>query len=171
MDIMLNHPDQLLDFLRRNGFGFADGGVVNTETFARIGEAGREVVLPLTRPARMVDLLGDSQVLNPVLAALGRISLPKSRTSAPISSIPFSPSSPRLSGGGSNVIIRRDDGPMTFGQAREIIALLESNGKGELKIEAPITINKDVDEEELIRKISRQLERKVEDILNKRRGR
>lgn len=167
MDIMLNHPDQLLEFLRRNGFGFADGGVVNSETFARIGEAGREVVLPLTRPARMADLLGDSQVLNPVLAALGRISLPRTRspitsTSSPISSI---------SGSGSNVVVRREDGPMTYGQAREIIALLESNGKTQLKIEAPITIHKDVDEAELLRTVSRQLERKVEDIMNKRRGR
>lgn len=166
-DILTNHPDQLLDFLRKNGFNFAEGGVVNTETFARIGEAGREVVLPLTRPARMVDLLGDSQVLNPVLAALGRISLPSPRS--PITNTPSSISS--ISGSGSNVVVRREDGPMTYGQAREIIALLEANGKGELKIEAPITINRDVDEAELIRTISRQLERKVEDIMNKRRGR
>lgn len=37
--------------------GFANGGILNSPTPAVIGEAGKEVVLPLTRPDRMIDLL------------------------------------------------------------------------------------------------------------------
>jgi hypothetical protein len=39
------------------GQAFADGGLVNGPTFAMIGEAGPELVLPLTRPDRMRELL------------------------------------------------------------------------------------------------------------------
>lgn len=58
---------------------FADGGVVNTATAGIFGEAGREAILPLTRPMRMADILSHPQVLPPVLAALDKISLPQSR--------------------------------------------------------------------------------------------
>jgi hypothetical protein len=35
---------------------FADGGIIDKDTIARIGESGREVVIPLTRARRAVDL-------------------------------------------------------------------------------------------------------------------
>lgn len=42
---------------------FADGGIVNRATAAIIGEAGPEVVLPLTRPARARELAAESGLL------------------------------------------------------------------------------------------------------------
>lgn len=174
LDILLNHPDRLLDFLRKLGLQLANGAIVNQATFATIGEAGREVVLPLTRPARLSELLSHNDVLHPVLAALGRISLPTpairragtnvitSSTLSPIKSITSG------LGVGSNVMIRRADGPMTYGQAEAIITLLEANGKTELRVEAPITVNSSVDEVLLSRKITRQVEQKVSEILNRR---
>lgn len=51
---------------------FADGGVVYGPTAALIGEAGPEVVIPLTRPQRAVDLVQQSGLLG-LLAAQGVI--------------------------------------------------------------------------------------------------
>lgn len=59
-----------------NQVQLAQGALVNGPTQALIGEAGREVVLPLTRPARLADLLSNRQVLPPILAALQKITLP-----------------------------------------------------------------------------------------------
>lgn len=56
--------------------GFAAGGVFAKETLGRFGEAGIEAILPLTRPARLQDILSHPSVLPPVLNALDRISLP-----------------------------------------------------------------------------------------------
>lgn len=168
-DILANHPDQLLAFLRELGLAFADGGVVQSETFARIGEAGREVVLPLTRPARLAELLGDSQVLHPVLAALGRISLPspKGKTGT-ITTAAHTPS-PRLNTGGTrtNVITRRGDGPATYDQIQDLIKAVNEN-RAEIRVEAPITVQAAGDEDLLIRKISKQVERNVLKNINKR---
>jgi TP901 family phage tail tape measure protein len=50
---------------------FAQGDVVDQPTFALFGEAGAEVVLPLTNPARMRQLLNDPRVSGRVRAALG----------------------------------------------------------------------------------------------------
>lgn len=49
----------------------ADGRFVDGPMFSLIGEAGAEVVLPLTRPDRMRDLLADPRVGPKVLAAFG----------------------------------------------------------------------------------------------------
>lgn len=83
-DQLLNAPGSdlraiLKQILRATGLsvpGLARGAIVNSETYARIGEAGREAVLPLTRPARLQELLSDHRVLNPVLASLQKITLP-----------------------------------------------------------------------------------------------
>lgn len=39
---------------------FAAGGIVNSETIARVGESGPEVVIPLTRPQRAAQLMDQS---------------------------------------------------------------------------------------------------------------
>jgi TP901 family phage tail tape measure protein len=49
----------------------AKGDVVDRPTLALFGEAGAEVVLPLTNPARMAQLLNDPRVRAQALAALG----------------------------------------------------------------------------------------------------
>lgn len=49
---------------------FADGGIVTGPTAALIGEAGKEVVIPLTRPARARQLAEQSGLME-VLAATG----------------------------------------------------------------------------------------------------
>jgi TP901 family phage tail tape measure protein len=49
----------------------ADGRITDGPMLSLIGEAGAEVVLPLTRPDRMRKLLSDSRVLPQVLSALG----------------------------------------------------------------------------------------------------
>lgn len=168
IDIITNHPEQLLDTLRNLGLQFADGAVVNSATFATIGEAGREVVLPLTRPARLEELLSNSQVLPPVLAALGRISLP-GRTGSSLSPSADSIIKPLSGSGGTNVVVRREDGPMTYAQAQSIIGLLKENGKATISVTAPITVESSTNEDELVRKISRRVERQVNEILDKRR--
>lgn len=56
---------------------FAQGAVIDKATPGIFGEAGREAILPLTRPMRMADIIGHPQVLPPVLAALDKISLPR----------------------------------------------------------------------------------------------
>lgn len=50
---------------------FADGGIVNSPTFGVVGEAGREVVIPLTKPARAAQLLQQSG-LDQMLGGNGR---------------------------------------------------------------------------------------------------
>lgn len=49
----------------------ADGGYFGGPDIRLIGEAGAEVVLPLTRPNRLRELLADPRVLTPIGAALG----------------------------------------------------------------------------------------------------
>lgn len=44
--------------------GFADGAVVNRPTFAMVGEAGPEVVVPLNNPGRARDLMEQSGLMN-----------------------------------------------------------------------------------------------------------
>lgn len=51
---------------------FADGGIVTRPTAALIGEAGTEVVIPLTRPQRAVELAEQSGLIN-LLAAQGAL--------------------------------------------------------------------------------------------------
>ncbi|MGW6458721.1 phage tail protein, partial [Streptomyces sp. NPDC055078] len=56
----------------RNLLPFANGGIVTQPTAALIGEAGKEVVLPLTRPARTVELAQKSGLLD-LLARRGAV--------------------------------------------------------------------------------------------------
>lgn len=49
--------------------GFADGGIVASPTVAMVGEAGPEVVVPLTRPARARQLVEQSGLLDVIGAA------------------------------------------------------------------------------------------------------
>jgi phage-related protein len=51
---------------------FANGGIVNGPTAALIGEAGREVVIPLTRPQRATELAQQSGLIE-LLAAQGAL--------------------------------------------------------------------------------------------------
>lgn len=62
---------------------FADGGIVNSPTAALIGEAGREVVIPLTRPARAAELAQQSGLID-LLAAQGVLSAPAAPAGSPI---------------------------------------------------------------------------------------
>lgn len=45
--------------------GFASGGLVTSPMFGLVGEAGPELILPLSRPARMMDLLEQAGLLRP----------------------------------------------------------------------------------------------------------
>lgn len=51
---------------------FANGGIVNGPTAALVGEAGREVIIPLTRPQRAVELVQQSGLMG-LLAAQGAL--------------------------------------------------------------------------------------------------
>jgi hypothetical protein len=55
--------------------GLANGGIVYGPTRALIGEAGREVVIPLTRPQRAAELAERSGLLN-LLARQGATARP-----------------------------------------------------------------------------------------------
>lgn len=48
----------------------ARGGIVDQFTFAQLGESGIEAVLPLTNPSRMVEIVNDARVLQPIVAAI-----------------------------------------------------------------------------------------------------
>lgn len=50
---------------------FAEGGYVDRPTSSMVGEAGPEVVLPLSRPKRMSALLSDPRVFGPLSDAMG----------------------------------------------------------------------------------------------------
>lgn len=51
---------------------FADGGIVHGPTPALVGEAGREVIIPLTRPQRAVELVQQSGLMG-LLASQGAL--------------------------------------------------------------------------------------------------
>lgn len=54
---------------RGQNLEFADGGIVHTATQALIGEAGPEVVIPLTKPARAAQLMAQSGLAGMLSAA------------------------------------------------------------------------------------------------------
>lgn len=58
---------------------FANGGIVYGPTPALVGEAGPEVIIPLTRPQRAVDLVQQSGLLG-LLASQGLIGAPSTST-------------------------------------------------------------------------------------------
>lgn len=172
MDILLNHPQDLIKFFQNLGMPLAEGGVVRQHTFAQIGERGKaEVVLPLTKPGRSMTLLAQSiplmhtalqKKIAPLFdsASLSPV-LPQSSVGTVSRSLP----SVRSSG---NPVISKKDGPATYGQIQELIALMKDY-KREVHVEAPITVTPTgVDEEMLIRKISKRLERQIHEILSRR---
>lgn len=65
----------------RNLLPFANGGIVNGPTAALIGEAGREVVIPLTRPARARQLAEQSGLLDVIGVGKPADSAPAGSTS------------------------------------------------------------------------------------------
>lgn len=137
---------------------FAAGGMVTQRTFAEIGEAGHEMVLPLTRPDRVWSLL--SQHLPRYPGALGA-------AQAALGGSPKGVSLPKLGSGGP--VVRRADGPPTYGQTEELIQLLKEY-RGEVRVEAPITISSSTNNEDLIaKKVSRKVMREVLDELRKHR--
>jgi phage-related protein len=52
-------------------FGFAEGGYITTPTLAVVGESGPEVVLPLSNPSRMAEILSSAGVGLPSIASGG----------------------------------------------------------------------------------------------------
>ena len=121
--------------------GFAEGGVISRETVARIGEAGREVVLPLTRVARMQDLLSNPEVLNPILAALPKISLPSNLTidaGNALSGATYG----RGAAGSANARIERenDEDRLVRKLSKAIADEWESRGLGKGEVNVPITV-------------------------------
>lgn len=67
-------PGKIGGALNHVGIGpvhLAVGGLVSSPTYALIGEAGPEVVLPLTNPTRMREILADSNVQSMLASALG----------------------------------------------------------------------------------------------------
>lgn len=60
---------------------FANGGIVNGPTAALIGEAGREVVIPLTRPQRAAELAQQSGLID-LLASQGALGVPTTATAS-----------------------------------------------------------------------------------------
>lgn len=142
---------------------FAAGGVFDSETIARIGEAGREVVLPLTRQARLQDLLTDPDVLNPILAALPKISLPGSMTIGDIQP----PNSLYGRGGPSNANERIDQENSEDRMARKIAKALavemKENQLGNIKIDAPVTVTSHrlQSEDDIAKAVVREMLRKL----------
>lgn len=61
---------------------FADGGIVHGPTPALVGEAGREVIIPLTRPQRAVELVNQSGLMG-LLASQGAFGATGGGTSGP----------------------------------------------------------------------------------------
>jgi len=51
--------------------GNAMGGYFDSPEVGLYGEAGPEVILPLSKPARLRELLSDARVLTPITAAMG----------------------------------------------------------------------------------------------------
>ena len=152
-DLILNNPNKLRELLRALGVeGFKDGGVITRPTNAIMGENFRpEMVLPLTKPDRVWELL--SQNLPRFPGAL------RAAQSA-VGPSPALRQAVRSSGG--NMAVNRADGPMTFGQAQEMLQLLRENGKPEYKIEAPINVSAaGTDEDLLAKRISRRVERSI----------
>lgn len=161
---------RLQELARATGTNIAvlgDGAVVNRETLARIGESGREVVLPLTRQARLKDLLQDPRVLSPVLNALGRISLPSPRGSGSISptATAIKLSSPSGAGGQAERAAQRQaNQDLAKAIVQEMIAA-GIGGGGVAEGAVQVVLSTPVQDPNLI---ARKLKREVMDELNKR---
>jgi tape measure domain-containing protein len=149
-DALLNNPNALLDILRRFGFKAAEGAVVTKPGIWNLGEGYKpEIVLPLTKPDRVWQLLSQTLPKYPgALAAAQQAIQPTIRPTIQL---------PRGSGGN-----RPGAGPMTADQADEIIRLLKANGKSQVTVEAPVQIMSPVqDAEALARKVAQRVERSL----------
>jgi hypothetical protein len=60
----------LANFSATRVAAFADGGLVTGPTRALIGEAGRELILPLTRPDRMTQLLSMPGIMDTIARSI-----------------------------------------------------------------------------------------------------
>lgn len=159
-DMILNNPNKLRDLLRAIGIsGFEQGGLITHPQLAMIGEKFKhEMVLPLTKPDRVWDLMSKTLPRYPgaLAAAQNAISKPS------ISRIP------KPANLGSKRVVPRADGPATYGQIEELIRVLKEQ-RTEVHVDAPITVENAGTDQLLLRKLSRQLKREILDELGKRR--
>lgn len=143
--------------------GFAEGGIFNTETIARIGEAGREVVLPLTRQARLQDLLGNPDVLNPILAALPRMSLPgKMKLDAStLNGVSYGQGGP--SNANARIDIEHNEDRMARKIAKALADEMQQRQLGNVKIDAPVTVtpHRLQSESDIANAVAREILRKL----------
>lgn len=141
---------------------FADGGVINAATVAVVGEAGPEVVLPLTRAERMTTLLANPVVWGPVSEAMGKVVRRRPQLS-PLDVLVAAgtwapPTSTSLAaGGGGGGVVRGGDDPLISQVAamRDELAAL----RGVLASARPITIHQVPGEsaEQLVRRVEARL--------------
>jgi hypothetical protein len=175
INVIVNKPQDIIGMLKNLGIiPFAEGGIVRQHTVAQIGEYGKaEVVLPLTKPGRAMTLLAQSiplmhtalqKKIAPLVSptATSSLSIPPSVSNAVTS---LSRSVHSTSG---KPVVRKADGPVTYGQMQELITLM-NNLKSETHIEAPVTVTASYDEDELMRKLTKKLERHINYLLDKRR--
>jgi len=80
----------------------AHGGIVDSPTFSLIGEAGKEVVLPLTNAKRTLELAQQSGLFEVLAKAQGATA---STSAAPPSFSSSSAAAPAAGGGGTSVVI------------------------------------------------------------------
>lgn len=159
-NLILNDPNKLRDLLRRfGGIGFEQGGLITHPTLATMGEKFKhEMVLPLTKPNRVWDLMSQTLPRYPgALAAAQKAISPPSITSLP-----------KAVNLGSGRTVSRDDGPATYGQIKELIAVLKEQ-RTEVHVDAPITVNDNTGiPEHMYRKLSREVTRNVLDQIRRR---
>jgi len=159
-DLILNNPNKLRDLFRSLGVsGFAEGGMITSPTMAMMGERFKhEMVLPLTKPDRVWQLLAQNLPRYPGALRAAQEAVGSTTT---IPGLAKAVSSGRK-------VQNRGDGPATFDQIQELINLLK-NQKAEVHVEAPINITANTsNEDRLVRRISRQVERNVLDQINRR---
>lgn len=159
-DIILNNPNKLRTLFRALGIsGFEQGGMITSPTMAVMGERFKhEMVLPMTKPDRVWSLLSQNLPKYPgaMRAAQDAIS--------PSASIP---SISKLVSSG-NRVQKRSDGPATFGQIQELIEAIRSY-EPSFKVDAPISISGNgIDEDALVKKLAKKLERDVLTRLSRR---
>lgn len=144
--------------------GFAEGGLITTERLIRAGEQNRmEAILPLTKPANLQNLLSRPEILNPILAALPRISLPGQLTVNAVQQATTSYGQ----GGPSNANSRIDQENSEDRMARKIAKALademQERQLGNVKIDAPVTVtpHRLQSEDDIARGVAREILRKL----------
>lgn len=144
--------------------GFAEGGLITSERLIRAGEQNRmEAILPLTKPANLQNLLSRPEILNPILAALPRISLPEHLT---VNSVQAATTAYGM-GGPSNANARIDQENSEDRMARKIARALademQQRQLGNVKIDAPVTVtpHKLQSENDIANAVAREILRKL----------